>query len=125
MCDIDLEQCELWSEEDIKARTPKICASCDGAINPGDMYVKHFSKFEGETTSEVMCFPCKSDRAEFAGEHDGMSPTPGYFPTMLSECISDEDETEVGDEPKVPLEPWPAMMKRMEARAAARVVNAK
>ncbi len=110
MCDINLDQCEVWRETKHKARTQKQCSSCRGNIWPGETYTKHFSKYDGNITSDVMCEPCKLDRATFADAHDGMSPTPSYFPEMLQSCVSEGDEASE----------WAAMLQTMDARAAAR-----
>lgn len=122
MCVVELEQSELWSENDIRARTPKVCTACDGPIKPGEIYVKHFSKHDGSLNSEVMCGQCKADRAMFADAHDGMSPTPGYFHTMLTDCV-EEEELYDGPEPTGEDAVWAAMLKRMKARGALKSVG--
>jgi len=108
MCYIDLEYAEIWSETEHTARTRKFCSSCDGEIKPGERYIKHFSKYDGNITSNRLCLACEKDRAEFADAHDGMSPTPDNFYNMLSECISEDDE---GDR-------WRPMLESMKARRA-------
>ncbi len=110
MCDISLEPCSLWNEKERKARTPKMCSACDGPIKPGDMYVKHFSKFEGEVTFNNLCKPCEVIRKEFAEAHDGMRPTPENLANMLFEC-EDEDD---------PEDSWSKLLKQMQARAVVR-----
>ncbi len=115
MCYIDLEPCSVWSESERKARTLKRCTVCDGPIKPGEMYVKHFSVFEGAPTFAVMCSACKGDRQLFAEAHDGMSPTPADFLRLLDECI-DEDSEDDSDG-------WKAMLARIEARGAAAALS--
>lgn len=112
MCDINLEQAELWSETERRARTSKFCSSCDTEIKPGERYVKHFSKHEGVTSSEAMCKYCKAARREFADEHDGMVCTPSYFPEMLSECVVENDEAG--------SDRWATILEELNARGASR-----
>jgi predicted RNA-binding Zn-ribbon protein involved in translation (DUF1610 family) len=92
MCDIGLESAELWHETPRKARKNHKCSSCGGIIHPKATYTVHFSIYEGAATSEKICDPCREARAEFADAHDGVSPTPGYFPQLLDRCIADGDE---------------------------------
>lgn len=109
MCFIDLEPCDLWIETEHKARTPKVCSSCRGSIRPGETYTKHFSKYDGLVTSNVMCKPCDDDRAKFAEAHENLQPTPDYFRVMLRECVTDAAD-----------DPWMPMLRAMDERAASR-----
>lgn len=90
MCDIDLEPCDLWSEKQVKARKPHTCSCCGGAIKPGELYTKHFSKFEGDTTSEKACSACQAMRDEFLEIHKTVG-NPGYMEDALRDCIEMEE----------------------------------
>jgi hypothetical protein len=107
MCAIDLEPCEVWREEERKARKAHRCDSCGGQIAPGSRYLSHFSVFEGEPTTRAMCLPCLADRKEFGDAH-GTLPIPSFFPQMLSDCIAEGDEE---SETK-----WQPMLERVQAR---------
>jgi len=110
MCVLDLEPCEVWTETEHTARTPKKCDGCGGSMAAGDRYVKHFSKYDGLIASEYLCMPCKADRAEFADAH-GITPTPDGFWQILADCVS-EDEDEENN-------PWKPMLDRLRARNRA------
>ena len=43
MCSIDLDPASLWSEREVRARKRHTCDCCGGFIQPGAVYVKHFS----------------------------------------------------------------------------------
>jgi hypothetical protein len=93
MCDIDDgERCSVWRETQRRARISHRCDACAGAIGVGEIYLVHFSVFEGYTTSEKMCVECEVDRKEFADAHNGMLYTPGSMSEVLGNCISEGDE---------------------------------
>lgn len=95
MCDIELEICEVWHEVERKARKEHKCSCCNGRIEPKEQYYTHFSVLRGETTSEKICVYCFLARAEFAEAHLSAICTPGYFQSLLHECISeDPDDSE-------------------------------
>ncbi len=54
MCSIDLDPCEVWREEERKARKEHRCACCNRVIKPGTKYLSHFSVFEGSPTTEAL-----------------------------------------------------------------------
>ena len=105
MCSINLEVAELWDERERTARTPKQCDACCARIVPGRRYVKHFSKHDGDITSEVICKPCEKDRAEFADAHGGMTPGPSFFVDLLIECVDDTEDDR-----------WAEMLRGLRAR---------
>ena len=110
MCYIDLEPCEVWEERERKARKEHRCSCCHGAILAGQVYLVHFSVFEGTATSGKMCTACRDDRATFAADHDGTLCTPSYFPQMLRECIGEFfDEADAAH--------WKAMLGRINGRS--------
>ncbi len=108
MCYIDAEPCELWNETKVKARKRHRCSVCQSDINAGVVYLKHFSKFEGEISHGKICPACEADRAMFAAAHDGVSTSPEGFAWLLSDCIADGDEE---SETK-----WKPMLARIRAR---------
>ncbi len=105
MCSIELDAAEVFDETERTARTPKACDCCHGPIVPGQRYVKHFSKFEGDITSEYICKPCEKDRREFADAHGGSITGPSYFRDLLSECVDDTEDDR-----------WSEMLRGIEAR---------
>lgn len=93
MCDIEYDDdYTLWREEDRRARKPHQCAECRRAIQPGALYLSHFSIHSGGRISGAICEECRDDRAAFAGEHEGITPSLGELLWMLEECIVSDDE---------------------------------
>jgi hypothetical protein len=96
MCDIsgfDGERCELWNETVVKkSRKQRKCGCCCRTIAVGEMYISHFSKFEGDVCKSALCFECMNDRNEFSKAHDGYIPHPDSFDHTLRECIAEGDE---------------------------------
>ncbi len=89
MCELDLETCEVWREERRKARKAHRCSTCRADIRPGDVYVNHFSVFEGDATTEAMCLPCEDIAIRFA-EHHGTRTPPGSMLETLQDCFGQE-----------------------------------
>ena len=58
MCDLDLEPCEIWNEKKRKAQKSHECDCCGRMIRPGEIYLVHFSVYDGDTTSEKVCAEC-------------------------------------------------------------------
>ena len=106
MCSFDLDPCEVWREEERKARKEHRCACCGATIKHGTKYLSHFSVFEGDPTTEALCLPCKRDRKKFVDAH-GQYMTPGSFDTMLNDCIYDGDPES---------KRWQVMQERIRAR---------
>lgn len=106
MCFVDLDPCEVWQERDRKARKEHKCSCCHRTIKPGEMYLVHFSVFEGNPESQKCCKECEADRAEFAKAHDGTLCTPHHLPEMVRSCIGEGDDDAA----------WEAMLKRIENR---------
>lgn len=102
----------MWSETERRARKAHRCTSCMGAIQPGTRYTVHFSKYDGETTSEKLCAQCRDSRQDFADAHGGMLPLPSYFPTLLRECIAEGDEESERR--------WKPMLEALTLRGAVR-----
>lgn len=111
MCSIELEPCEVWQERKVTARKDHRCSCCGGRIRAGEVYVRHFSVFEGDVSAEKSCAACEEMRRDFREEHHGTCGTPGYMQTLLEECIDYEDE---GTGAK-----WRAAIDAMRARRAA------
>jgi hypothetical protein len=110
VCYIELEPCEVWDETKRRARKAHRCSCCKGPIAPGEIYLVHFSVMDGEVTSEKCCARCEEARGEFRDAHESMTPTPGYFPFLLADCIAEGDEE---SETK-----WRPMLVAILARAA-------
>lgn len=91
MCYIDLEPCAMWSESPVFARKTHECSACQSAITKGDPYLKHANVFDGEFTSEKMCFPCWFAREQFAEAH-GQSFVPSALISMLRDCVGKNDD---------------------------------
>jgi hypothetical protein len=93
MCEIDFrggDTCTVFEESLVaKARKPHKCDMCNGLITTGDSYIKHFSIFESESTSERMCIPCKTIRDVFQREHR-IKFNPGSMEEMISECLQED-----------------------------------
>lgn len=110
MCDIDLEPCEAWSETSRRARKLHECDCCGGDIHPGETYVAHFSKFEGEVFFEKQCAACEATVIVFAKEH-GQRSRPGYNHELIVSCIGDGDDDSAR---------WQSHVDEMRLRAEAR-----
>ena len=95
MCEIDGgESCEVWRETMHTARKSRGCDCCSALIAKGDKYLKHFSVFEGDATSEVMCSACAKARVEFHKEHGALMGGPSFFQELLMDCIADGPKSE-------------------------------
>lgn len=112
MCYIGFDgTCEVWNEAEQKARKPHRCSSCRRPIKVGEKYLRHFSIFEGDTTSEKMCVDCLEDRREFCDAHRIAGFPPSNLQHYLSECIADGDEESD--------QQWRPMLERLKARRLA------
>ena len=112
MCEIDMDSwCELWSERAVRARKAHICSECRRAIDPGETYVVHFSKFEGDVSYGKICGTCESDRDQFRTAHNGAMYAPPAFDECLEQCIAEGDE----ESDRV----WAPMLARLRDRRKA------
>lgn len=110
MCSIDTDSySELWDERQVKSRKPHLCDCCGGRILVGQIYTKHFSKFEGEITSEKICNDCFVDRSEFSKAHEYWTPSPGCTKEMVEECMRERESFPM-------MLKWARMIKRMDRR---------
>ncbi len=87
MCSIDLEPAELWEERPRVARKVRKCSMCRGVITAGEPYVAHFSKHDGNITSNSKCQLCCEIVDDFLDDH-GSHGTPEYMDTLLDECVN-------------------------------------
>lgn len=116
MCLIDDgERCEVWREHKRKARKEHQCDCCRRTIKPGETYLVHFSLFEGDVTSDKCCEECDAERMEFGNAPGHMLFSPSYFPSVLSDCVSEGDDDDEGTR-------WRVMLDRIKA---ARLANKK
>lgn len=91
----DLEPCAVWQEFPRRARKPHACGPCDSIIPPGDYYLVHFSIFDGEVTSEKVCFACWWAREDFCRAHgDGQLFQPSGLISALQDCVGENDDPE-------------------------------
>lgn len=89
MCDIDLEQCDVFRETPRVARKAHRCSSCGARIAPREAYLDHFSNGDGPC-AEAMCFACWCAREEFMeGGHPLFNPSALH--DLVSGCIEDEE----------------------------------
>jgi hypothetical protein len=112
MCRIDLEPCEVFTETAVKANKRHICDCCHGVILPGKRYMKHFSRFDGEITTEKKCMRCNEMVEEFAKVH-GQYGSPGSMPAMLQECI----EADIDSGEMINARKWRNELTKMAKRA--------
>jgi hypothetical protein len=130
MCEISVDDyCSVFEETPQKARKAHVCSCCRGAIEPGEMYIKHFSIFEREVCSEKMCVLCMLVVAEFQDDHDGARWTPGGMRDALVECVLEErtgDYNEELDEwePSAAGKKWQRYLDEMDERHKARIGSA-
>lgn len=89
MCEINLEPCDVFQDTHRRARKPHVCDCCGGAIDPGEVYIAHFSVMDGDITAEKMCALCDLAAADFQQEHKTRS-NPSYMRELLEECLVDE-----------------------------------
>ena len=92
MCVIEFEPCEVWTETPRKARKMHRCSCCFATIPLGEAYRAIFAVDEEGKLYEKSCGLCGAARDEFAEAHDGQSPNPSCFQSVLADCISDGDE---------------------------------
>lgn len=107
MCEIDTgDRCEVWDERHRKARKEHKCSCCYRTIMMGELYLVHFSVYEGNCETQKCCAECEFDRHQFSQAHEGWLPQPHYLPEMLDECISEDPDSE---------EKWKPMLERILA----------
>jgi hypothetical protein len=97
VCVINLDPCELWRETHRKARVDHACDCCEGTIERGEIYVDHFSKFDGYITAERMCVECMLVAEEFREEHSTRG-NPGSMPELLESCVDEESHDTYDEE---------------------------
>lgn len=115
MCYIDLEPCDVWEENKVKAaRKRHRCDACGGAVAVGESYYRHFSVYDDSATSEKICMPCYEAREVFADAHDGQSTNPSYFVELLNSCIGEDEESDTK---------WLPMLHAMMFRRAERLLS--
>jgi hypothetical protein len=114
MCYLDFDEtASVWHEETRTARKQHVCDCCGGLIRRGTEYVRHFSVFDGDATSQKSCAACVVMTAAFRGVH-GAAGTPGSMRPLLDECI--DSETREGHTKTATM--WRAELRKMDARRA-------
>lgn len=58
----DSESAEFWTEKIVKARKPRKCNACNGAIEIGDLYDRITYLFEGDFETLHYCGVCHHTR---------------------------------------------------------------
>lgn len=127
MCDISFDEtCDVFSETRQKARKSYRCDCCGGTIQRGELYLRNFSVFDGDVSTEKMCSPCDADREAFVKEH-GVSFVPSYLTHALDECVDEADSTYIEAEDKYVLDAegqrWQDMLDKIKARRRAVAEN--
>lgn len=93
MCEFEYDDgYTLWHEKPRRAAKPHVCSACGAAIARGEIYLAHFSKYEGGLRTGRLCGPCRVDRDEFAEAHEGVTPPPSGFESILVDCMNEGDE---------------------------------
>ncbi len=94
MCAIepDYDPCQVFTERPVIARKLHKCSECCGPIEPGRMYIKHFSVFDGDSNSAKICEACGDAWREFSDAHGGYRRAPPSLDPVLTDCIYDGDE---------------------------------
>ena len=94
MCEFEYDDgYTLWHEKPRRAAKPHRCSGCGAVIPRGEVYLAHFSKYEGRLNTGRLCGLCRADRDEFADAHEGVMPPPSGFEEILVDCMSEgEDE---------------------------------
>jgi hypothetical protein len=107
MCDVpDGDGCDLWHEKARVARKAHECSACGSVIRPGDVYLVHFSLYEGDTNNEKCCFACWWAREQFEEAHEcGIAPS--ALIDFLRECVVENDNRR---------DPWRAVLAPVLAR---------
>ena len=109
MCYVDLEPCEVWTEWEVKARKSHLCDCCRGVISKGQTYTRHFSKFDGEISSEKICHNCDVERSEFAKMHEHTTPSPSNTKDLIDECLHERESFR-------DMLKWARALRKMDAR---------
>ena len=131
MCLIDDDYTAgVWSDTRVKARKQHGCDCCKGIIEPGQVYVRHFSTWEGDLCSEKLCSVCDHFMDEF-GKVEGhpARTTPRSLTDYLSQCISEADD-DIYDEESDEYKPgpgtqrWQEMLDTIKARGKTSLASA-
>lgn len=118
MCDYDQddyggEVCTLYINKWVRAaRKEHLCRSCGVTVKAGERYMRHFNLYDGEVTTEKVCFVCGDAIEEFGRLHSFVPGTPGDTPRILEECIENGDE--------VSRAKWAPILSTIEARRLRR-----
>lgn len=89
MCSIEPDEiCSVWSTTWQMARKPHRCVCCGVTIDPGHRYLKHFSVFDGEASTDKACIFCGTMWESFIAAH-GAGYAPNMLEEMLDECVAD------------------------------------
>lgn len=129
MCNIDFDsddRADVWRNTFVgRARRPHVCDMCQGRIETGESYVRHFSVFDGYTTNEAQCLRCCTIVAAFRREHRHYY-NPSGMRELIVECLQEDsylgDEDE-GEDERVPITDsalrWKYALAEMDARREA------
>lgn len=110
MCYIDTDSySEVWNEKEQKARKNHKCDCCNGPILKGEKYIRHFSIFDGQVTSEKCCESCQYDRSDFSKHHEHWTPSPGCTKELVHECLMERESFPM-------MLKWARTLKRMNKR---------
>lgn len=128
MCDIDFdsgERADVWMNTFVgRARKAHVCDMCQGAIEPGEPYVRHFSVFGSYgACNEAQCLRCCTIVDAFRREHRHYY-NPSGMRELIVECLQEDSRYGEDDEDeRVPLTDsalrWKYALDEMDARREA------
>jgi hypothetical protein len=119
MCEIDYdgEYCEVWAEKTVRARKKHSCGACEGAIAPGENYLRGFSVYDDDVSTWKLCIACEADRKAFCDDHNLALCDASSFDHYLRECLVEDVAYDENDN-EIPSK-WAPMIAAMDARKAA------
>lgn len=91
--------CDIYIDTRPRARKPHNCCECGGRIEPGEMYRRIKSLFDGSFTTEIVCDRCEAVRtrihevelARGCREHESWCPV-----GLLRDAIHNDGEGHYG-----------------------------
>jgi hypothetical protein len=128
MCDIDFDSGEsatVWQNTFVgRARKAHVCDMCEGRIEPGESYLRHFSVFDGSPNNEAQCLRCCTIVAAFRREHRHYY-NPSGMRELIVECLQEDSRYGEDDEDElVPMTDsalrWKYALAEMDERREAR-----
>lgn len=119
MCQIDNgdgDICGVWRETWRRAAKAHRCSCCAARIEAGELYLQHFSVYDGDASPGRLCCACYTARQEFSVEH-GTTLHPTMFLEILRDC--EGEEATVDDDGITAPGRWASMLEAIRARYEA------